>query len=247
MQNAALWSLYRETGDASARDTLIQESIGLVHHIVKKLRRRGMEHHEHADLVSAGSVGLLEAVETFDPTRGLAFSTFAAQRIRGAILDDLRATDPLRRHGRDKCRRLSAAERAVERREGRTPTAVEVADELGVDLETYWQWKEYAEFDAPSSLEAPVPGEAPVEQRIGTASGVHEAIERDELAGAAREALLTLPERERTILALYYYEELTLKEIAETLGLSEGRVSQLRRAALQKLQVQLTAPHDRAA
>ena len=117
MEPSTLWSLYRETGDPTARDTLLRESVDLVHWIARRMGKQLGGRYEHAELVSAGTLGLLSAVDTFDPSRGLAFGTFAAPRIRGAILDDLRAQDRLTRKAREHCWTPSDAERAVERRD----------------------------------------------------------------------------------------------------------------------------------
>jgi RNA polymerase sigma factor FliA len=246
-QHSTLWHLFRETGDPTARDTLVRESLGIVHCIARKMRVQLGNNVSYADLVSSGSIGLLEAVSAFDPSRGFAFSTFAAQRIRGAILDDLRACDPLSRQARQQCQRLAEAERLVERRVGRNPTAVEVAAEMDVSLDTYWEWKGFAEFDEQSPIDGEGPGVPGLAERVGERSGIEDELEDDERRRTLREALLGLSERERAVVSLYYFEELKQREIASILKVSEGRVSQILNKALEKLRGQFAGGSLKAA
>jgi RNA polymerase sigma factor (sigma-70 family) len=136
----ALWQRYRTTDDPGARAQLLQRYLGLVHHVARAIAAR-TPLVEIGDLVSAGTLGLVRALESFDLSRGLAFSTYAVSRIRGAILDDLRSRDWTPRSVRVKGRRLATAIATLERKLERAPEPREVAAALGIDLATYWGWR----------------------------------------------------------------------------------------------------------
>lgn len=223
--------------DAS-RDQLLKDHYALVHHVAHKLSRRLSSEASYDDLVSAGSVGLMNAAENFDASRGIAFSTFAVPRIRGAILDDLRAQDRASRSLRPKARSLNAAREAVAQRTCGTPSTREVANELGVDVQTVWAWD--SDVDAARTVSIDQPRAADEDcatpwQFAADDEGADEAVARESTAASVRAALEQLPPRERQVLALYYYEELTQSQIAEVLGVTESRVSQLRSQALGRL------------
>ncbi|MGH7579215.1 MAG: sigma-70 family RNA polymerase sigma factor [Gemmatimonadales bacterium] len=191
-----LWRRYRDTADPGARRGLLELYLELVHHVAREMSRRTPAA-ELDDLVSAGTFGLTGALDSFDLTRGLAFSTYAVRRIRGAILDDLRSRDSVPRAVRVKARRLQVATTALERRLGRAPRPEEIAAQLDIDVSTYWRWREDT------------------------------ATRTDAIARLTRE--------ERTVMALYYYEELNQRQITEVLHLTEARVSQIRTRALERL------------
>ena len=138
--NTTLWQSYHAGSDA-ARDTLLVEHLGLVHHVARQVSRTLAVRADFDELVSAGTMGLMSALEGFDATRGLAFSTFAAPRIRGAILDELRKQDHVPRSIRRKTREMSAAREAWMRAHGRAPDDRELASQLNVDMDTLWRWK----------------------------------------------------------------------------------------------------------
>ena len=242
--HAALWRALAE-GDAAARDALLVEHLNLVHHVARQLARTLSTRTDLDELVSAGTIGLMEALEGFDPTRGLAFSTFAVPRIRGAILDELRRLDHVPRSVRRKTRDIAGAREALTRVLGRAPEDRELAEHLAVDLETLWRWQSDVQSAVQISLDratadshehAPAPAEF-------LAEDAHAAIEDDltlsQEGAILRRAVLRLTERERTVLSLYYYEELKLHEIAAVLELTESRVSQIRTKALGKLRAEL--------
>jgi len=141
----ALWALYRRTGDPRARTQLLDRYLGLVHHSAHQLARRISRDVEIDDLISAGALGLVQALEGFDPGRGLAFSTYAMPRIRGAMLDELRTRDWMPRSVRMRSRLLRAAQSDLQHKLGRQPSHDEVAHALQVDLGTYWRWLEETE------------------------------------------------------------------------------------------------------
>ena len=240
----ALWERYA-AGDAAARERLLTDHLGLVHHVARQMSRTLAVKADFDELVSAGSMGLMAALDSFDPSRGLAFSTFAAPRIRGAILDELRRQDHVPRSIRRKTREIHAARESLMRALGRAPEDHEVAAHLDVDLQTLWRWQGEIEgahhmpLDrAPGDREntAPSPSDvlAAEEDR-----GVEDRLNHQQEVAILRDAILKLKEQERVVLSLYYFEELKLHEIATVLDLTESRVSQIRSKALGKLRGEL--------
>jgi RNA polymerase sigma factor for flagellar operon FliA len=239
MDTQTLWTAYA-AGDVDARDTLLRENLSLVHHVARQLAR-GLAADANVDeLVSAGTMGLMSALEAFDVGRGLAFSTFAVPRIRGAILDELRRQDHVPRSVRRKTRTIAAAREALTRTLGRTPGPSEVAAQLGVDAETLWRWQ--AEVDGAvhvpldrSSADRDGAMPSPAEL-LGSGDELpDERLSREEDVARLRDAMLELKDQERTVLSLYYFEELRAREIAEVMGVSESRISQIRSKALSQL------------
>src|SRR3954469_542205 len=151
-----LWVRYRSAGDPEARAQLLTRHLGLVHHVAREVSRR-IPSVELGELVSAGALGLMKALDSFDLSRGLAFSTYAVLRIRGAILDDLRSRDSTPRSVRVKRRRIEGIAAALEAELGRAASPQEVADRLEIDLTTYWKWKDavgsYAESESPRPVQ----------------------------------------------------------------------------------------------
>jgi RNA polymerase sigma factor for flagellar operon FliA len=242
----ALWRRYRADRDPEARAQLLDQYLGLVHHVAREIGAR-VTAVATEDLVGAGTLGLLRAVESFDPGRGFAFSTYAVQRIRGAILDDLRSRDWQPRSQRARLRQMHAARSALEQRLGRAPEAEEMAAELGIPIERYWQWAHLAGGTDIVSLDGTGPEAGPpLEAILGDeqATDAADALEADEQKALLREAIASLPDRERTVLALYYYEELNLKQIAEVLHVTESRISQIRTQAIRRLRERLAQEGD---
>jgi len=242
MGQATLWEEYRHDRDPATRDRLLSEHLGLVHHVARRLQRRLSDQVEYDELLGPGTIGLMEAVESFDPDRGMAFSTFAVPRIRGAILDDLRRRDSVPRSVREKQTALRNAEDVLRHSLGREPTQVETAEELGIDPEKLWAWKKTTRAAWRVSLDRPIQaagdeGEAPTLDAIlpSDETLADEGVEREEMVGQLTDALAELEERDRLVLTLYYYEELKLHQIADVLGVTESRVSQIRSAALGRL------------
>jgi len=244
-----LWQRYRETADPGARHQLLDLYIGLVHHVARQISRSTTAV-ELDDLVSAGTFGLMRALDSFDLSRGLAFSTYAVRRIRGAILDDLRSQDWAPRAVRVKARRLQVATTALECRLGRSPRPEEVAAQLDIDVSTYWRWRD----DTGSRTAVSYDGDS--QGRVSGTMALHEVIEdpnastpqqeciREEDVKILREAIGRLPEKERTVMALYYYEELNRRQIAEVMHVTESRVSQIRNQALKRLRSRLAPAGD---
>ena len=250
--NTKLWQSYH-AGNDSARDRLLEEHLGLVHHVARQVSRTLAVRADFDELVSAGTIGLMTALEGFDASRGLAFSTFAAPRIRGAILDELRKQDHVPRSIRRKTREMSAAREAWMRAHGRGPDDRELAEQLGVDMDTLWRWQADVEgahhipLDrAPGDREnnAPTPAEM---LSSGEDSEVEDSLTHEQEVSHLKDAILRLKDQERVVLSLYYFEELKLHEIAKVLELTESRVSQIRSKALSKLRVDLKPLRGRVA
>jgi RNA polymerase sigma factor FliA len=223
------------------RQQLLSEHLGLVYHVARQLCRAKQMDVEVDELVSAGTLGLIEAFNNFDLSRGLAFSTFAAPRIRGAMLDELRRQDHVPRSVRRRARDMNTATEALTRELGRSPDQTQVANRMGIDLNTLFRWQAEGDNGRFIPLERTVDG-APPGSRIplehlmtSTDDEIEERITAGQEVARLRDALLTLPEQERNVLTLYYFEELKLHEIAVLLGVSESRVSQIRAKAITRL------------
>jgi RNA polymerase sigma factor FliA len=231
-----------DASEAAARERMISAHLGLVHHVARKLSRSLSMDVDWDELVSAGTIGLMNAISKYDPSRGLAFSTFAAPRIRGAILDELRKQDHVPRSVRRKNRELAAAREELYRRLGREPRDAELAEHLGIDMPTFWRWQ--AKLGSTTNLSFDQPTGEKQDQRSTTATytymvdtgpSIEDLLNMEQEAAALRRAILQLKEQERVVLSCYYFESLTLSQIAEILNLTESRISQIRAKALSKL------------
>ncbi|HVP14711.1 MAG TPA: FliA/WhiG family RNA polymerase sigma factor [Terriglobales bacterium] len=239
--NDTLWARYRGEGDPGARSELLDRYIGLVHHTARELAKRVSRGIELDELISAGTVGLVQALEGFDPARGAAFSSNAMPRIRGAMLDELRAQDWMPRAARSRQRQIAAARDELRQRLGRAPRDAEVAESMGVDLRTFWRWAEQSEGRVVLALDAPAAaheyGPASLAESIADVESPApgDELSREETLDALHDAFAALPEKDRLVLSLYYYERLNLREIGEVLHVGESRVSQIRTRALRRL------------
>jgi RNA polymerase sigma factor for flagellar operon FliA len=236
-----LWARYRQNGDPQARTQLLDRFLGLVHHSAHQLARRISRDVEIDDLIGAGTLGLVQALEGFEPARGLAFSTYAMPRIRGSMLDELRTRDWMPRSIRMRSRQLQGARASLQHKLGRQPSHEEVAVALEIDLDTYWRWQE--EVDGRVLLQLDATGDdgdesAPrLAERIADvlAGDPGDALDEQETIDRLREAFGRLAARDRIVLTLYYYEELNLRQIGEVMHVSESRISQIRTRALKRL------------
>jgi RNA polymerase sigma factor for flagellar operon FliA len=226
------------------RRNLVADHVGLVHHVARQLASRLSTEAELDELVSAGSLGLMQAAEAFEPARGLSFSTFAVPRIRGAMLDELRRVDPMPRNVRRRTREVARARDVLSASLHRAPTASEVAGHLAVPSDQVHRWEfdahttNVVSFHQPARVEADTTlGDLLADDR---ATSVDDLLTHEVEVEALKRAILTLKEQERTVLALNYFEELKLQEIADVLQLSVCRISQIRTAALEKLRVALS-------
>ena len=227
------------------RDKFLTQHLGLVHHVARQLKPALAADADFDELVSAGTIGLIQAVDSFDASRGLAFSTFAAPRIRGAILDELRRHDPLSRGTRRRTRDLAQAQQALTRNLGRTPTTGELAEFMNVDRDTLWKWQAEVEGAVEVSIDRPLRdgddrSASPLDMLADESSqSIEDRITLTEETAHLKNALLRLKEQERTVLSLYYFEELKLHEIATVLEVTESRVSQIRSKALARLRAEM--------
>jgi RNA polymerase sigma factor for flagellar operon FliA len=245
MPEMTRWQAF-SAGDLAAREELLAEHISLVHHVSRQIHRRVASDVELDELISAGTMGLIEALERFEPTRGLAFSTFAVPRVRGAILDELRRIDHVPSSMRRRTRTLSTAREALRHELGREPLGEEVAEMLGVDLPGLWK----LEAEAEGTMRVALDGagnedmnDVPHAQAMAAEdhAGVEDRITHDQETAILRETILRLSQQERTVLTLYYFEELKLHEIAAVLDVTESRVSQIRQKAVTKLRGELSS------
>lgn len=246
MNARQLWQAMAD-GDVAARERLVTENLGLIHHTARQLRASLPADCEHDDLVSAGTLGLLEAVDSFDASRGLAFSTFAMPRIRGAMLDDLRRRDDLPRSVRRRQRDVARARQQLAGTLGREPSSRQLADAMGVDAVTLVRWESELLSGARLSLDRPAAttnedGSAPAEAVLAAVDPtVEDQLTHEMELAAVRVALKQLTPQERQVIALYFFEELKLHEIATVMRVTESRISQIRTKALGKLRGQVGA------
>lgn len=243
---------YLQTRSPHLREALILQHVRLVHYVLARMGVNEYTHTDYEDLVSQGLLGLIEAVDNFNAVYSTRFSTYATHRIRGKILDHLRQQDWLSRSARKRARQVQNSVSELWHELGRAPNDAELAQRLDMSQSEVDQ----ALVDASHvmvSLDAPL---ATGDDEIGS---LYESIEddsqenpadhfdRQEAQAEMLEALKRMPERDRLILSLYYYEELTLSEIGEVIGVSESRVCQLHGRALLNLKGALSVPEKKQA
>lgn len=219
------------------REALIASHLGKVKYIADRFAAKLPPSVEVDDLYGAGVIGLIDAVERFDVSRGIAFTTFAEMRVRGAILDNLRLLDWASRSMRRRAREVQNAFSEVEQRVGRSATEEEVADNLQIPVAELRENLRDMSALTLSNLDEPDErtGLTLAELIADTGANPHENLEYGQQRRLLAEAIDNLPERERQVIALYYVEELTMKEIGEVLNVTESRVSQLRTQAIVRL------------
>ena len=242
----ALWKHYRATKDPAAKEALVRKYIYLVRYVAGRLALRLPAHLEMDDLTSSGIMGFLAAVEAFDPDREVDFPTYALARIRGAILDELRSLDWVPRFVRKKTRLLEKAFADLEQGLNRPPTDEEMARHLKVELREYHQLLQDTNLHSVISMddgwedggkeEGHLPQQFLRDQKEPDPLTVLAVDERKRILGRI---INSLAEQERRVLSLYYYEELTMKEIGQVLGISESRVSQVHASALLRVRARL--------
>lgn len=239
---AKLWVDYEKNKTTKGREQIIIEYAGLVKIVAGRLSMYLGYNVEYDDLVGYGMFGLIDAVDKFDYTKGVKFETYASFRIRGAILDEIRKMDWVPRTLRQKQRKIDAAFSKIESEYGRMATDEEVAKELDISVKEYEQWQSQSNVSNLFSLDEYMEqgSESKVESTLSSEYDTPEMIvEKRELKDTLISALETLTEKEKKVIMLYYYEELTLKEISNILEVSESRISQLHTKALQKMKIKL--------
>ena len=238
-----LWRRYKEDGDGGARERLVVAYSPMVKFVAGRLGAGLPSHVDDADLISYGLMGLIGAIERFEPDRGIKFETFAMTRIRGAIIDELRSLDWVPRSVRSRAREIEAAQSKLEHELQRAPTDAEVAAKVGLsedELQTALLEIAHSSVYALDELWAVSDSSGDQVSLIDTisdprADDPQESLASSEIKDALTEAIGSLPEREQLVVALYYYENLTLREIGEVLGVTESRVSQLHTKAVMRL------------
>lgn len=242
-----LWKEYRQTKKDEIRGYLVEKYSPLVKHVAGRVAIGMPQNVEFDDLVSYGIFGLLDAIEKFDPDREIKFKTYAMTRIRGSIFDELRSVDWIPRSIRQKAKQLEQIIGMLENKEGKTVEDEAIAKELGVSMGEYSSlltklsgtslvslndiWFLGDENDEVSFMETL---EAPANLNPDV------IIEKEEIKNIIVEAIKTLPEKEKKVIVLYYYEDLTLKEIGEVLEVTESRISQLHTKAVMRLRSKLS-------
>ena len=253
-ETQALWSNYKRTGDKALRDRLILTYAPLVKYVAGRLGSGLPAHVEDDDLVSYGLLGLIGAIERFDPDRDIKFETYAIARIKGAIIDELRSMDWVPRSVRARARDIERAIADLERKLMRAPNDDEIASKLGVSEEEFQDSLleiSRSSIAALDELWVGPSGSGDAVSLIDTiedpqAPQPQQAMSQTELREALSESIARLPEREKLVVTLYYYEELTLREIGEVLGVTESRVSQLHTKAILRLKARLSGTGARA-
>lgn len=233
-----LWEEYKKKQTPELREQIIIEYAPLVKVVAGRLNMYLGRNVEYEDLCSYGVFGLIDAIDKFDMTKDVKFETYASLRIRGSILDQIRKMDWIPRTVRQKQKRLDEAIRIVETRTGRSATDEEIAQELGVSDEELLNWQSQLKVTNVISLNEYVEqGTEPVMETKGNShfAQPEEMVEQEELKQMLAESLKLLTEKESKVILLYYYEDLTLKEISKVLEVSESRVSQLHTKALSKM------------
>jgi len=243
-----LWQRYKKTGDPDLRERLILHYSPLVKYVAGRVGVGLPPNIEQADLVSYGIFGLIDAIEKFDLDRAIKFETYAISRIRGAIIDELRAIDWIPRSVRYKAREVEKAYAKLEGELHRTPTEAEVAAELGIALEDLHQIFSQVSFVNVVALDELLSVGGEKGDKLSLVDTLEDpkaedpvlAFESEETKFLLAKAINMLPEREKIVVTLYYYEGLTLAEIGQVLGVTESRICQMHTKAVLQLRGKLT-------
>lgn len=249
-----LWRRYKEHGDEQARERLVLAYAPLVKYVAGRMASGLPAHVEEADLISYGLLGLIAAIERYEPEREIKFETFAITRIKGSIIDELRSLDWVPRSVRARAREIERVNAKLENQLQRPPTDQEMADALGISVEEFQESllqisnSSIVALDELWTVSDSSGDQVSLLDTLQDPSAVDPAQEMDttEMKDRLAEAISRLPEREKLVIALYYYENLTLREIGEVLGVTESRVSQLHTTAVLRLKSRLQgeSEHD---
>ncbi|HKM35848.1 MAG TPA: FliA/WhiG family RNA polymerase sigma factor [Lachnospiraceae bacterium] len=240
-----LWDEYGRSKSPEIREKIILEYAPLVKLVAGRLSMYLGYNVEYEDLVSYGIFGLIDAIDKFDCLKEVKFETYASLRIRGSILDQIRKMDWIPRTIRQKQKKIDAVIKEVELNEGHSASDEEIAKGLGISEDEYIDWQSQMKITNVVSLNEYMEqgsGEIPVDGNRHTTArfeSPEENIDKTELKQVLENTLSLLTEKERKVILLYYYEDLTLKEISSVLEVSESRVSQLHTRALQKMKVKM--------
>jgi len=240
-----IWAEFHKSHDEHHRNLLMEHYRDLVRYSAERLHTKLPDKVDVEDLISAGIFGLMDAIDAYDPARGVKFETYCAPRIKGSILDELRSMDWVPRLVRARAHQLSRATQALELNLGRKPLAEEIATELNVDMHEFTRLQRDAKAVGLVSLNTKC-GDGDSEKDVCEIDIICDKKSKDPLIEAQKrdlKNLLTkgLSRAERLIIVLYYYEEMTMKEIGATLDLSESRVSQMHSSIVARLKAQMNA------
>jgi RNA polymerase sigma factor FliA len=244
----SLWERFKATGDAGTRERLILHYSPLVKYVAGRVGVGLPPNIEQADLVSYGIFGLIDAIEKFDITRAIKFETYAISRIRGAIIDELRAIDWIPRSVRYKAREVERAYAALEGELHRTPTEPEVAERLGMTLDELHQVFSQVSYVNVVALDELLTVGGEKGDKLSLVDTLEDTKAEDPVAAFETEetkvllarAINQLPEREKIVVTLYYYEGLTLAEIGRVLGVTESRICQMHTKAVLQLRAKMS-------
>lgn len=243
-----VWLQYKEGHELEARDELIVHYAHLVKYVANRLAINLSSVVEVDELISYGIEGLIDAIEKFDHKRNIKFETYAITRIRGSIIDGLRAMDWVPVSVRQKSKELERTYNSLESRLGRSATDAEVAKELGISLDEFANLLREVAASTIISLDDFIPGEEGDNRKKRivdmledeNAGDALELLQLGEVKDLLAQTIARLPEKEKTVVGLYYYEGLTLKEIGAVLSLSESRISQLHTKAIMRMRGSLS-------
>jgi len=242
-----LWKEYKETRNPEIRESFIKQYAPLVKYVAGRVAVGMPQNVEFDDLVGYGVFGLIDAIDKFDPDKHVKFKTYAVTRIRGSIFDELRSMDWVPRSVRQKAKEIEATIQNLESILGRTPSDMEIASEMKMNMEEYNKyvykisgtsilslndvWYTGDDNDKVSIVES-------IESPASLQPDV--IVEKEEIKRVIKESIQELPEKQKHVLVLYYYEKLNLKEIGKILGVTESRISQMHTSAILKLRAKLT-------
>lgn len=241
---AVLWKRYRETRDPEVRERLIVHYAPLVKYVAGRVAVGMPANVEHADLVSYGIFGLMDAIEKFDLDKGFKFETYAVTRIKGSIIDELRSIDWVPRSVRAKARKLETAMQRLENQLHRTPTDEELAAELDWTLDELQETLVRVSMTSMAALDESLDVAGDRISLVDTLQDLtvvlpEESYEDQETKHLLRETMTRLSEREQTVLGLYYFEGMTLSQIGDVLGVTESRICQIHTKAVLSLRTKL--------
>jgi len=240
-----IWGQFQKTRDDHFRNLLMEHYRDLVRYCAERVHSKLPDKVELDDLISAGTFGLMDAIDAFDPTRGVKFETYCSPRIRGSILDELRSMDWVPRLVRARAHQLTKATHSLETSLGRKPTEQEIAEELDMNMEEFNRLQRDANAASQVSLNTKY-SDGDSEKDIREIDIIKDERSENPVIEAQKRdlrSLLTkgLTRAERLIVVLYYYEEMTMKEIGATLDLSESRVSQMHSSIIARLKAQMNS------
>ena len=235
-----------ENADLKRREDLILKYAPLVKKIAERMAMRLPPHISKDELIGPGILGLFDAIEKFDSTKGIQFKTYANLRIKGAILDELRKMDWISRSVRRNINRLEDSIRGLELKLDRAPKDDEIAEDMGLDMDSYYKMiSRSCGVNLLSLDELMLDGSTPkISKQVSDVPSPFDDLKIKEIKSVIAKSLSTLSKKEQLVMSLYYYEELTLKEIAKVLNLTESRISQIHSKAILRLRVKMKAYYE---